>query len=645
MYGFYMHGCRNVIGAGSTTYIVRAMHITFDWANKSPPASTSVAAHRRRNQNPIASRQIEATTLGLEIEGSLPNGEARGVTRGVAKGMERHVWWAPWFNWLVPSTGGITAAVRSFLAALSGRSTAGHDRRDDGGIASIVARTVLLPVFSVGLMTLVLLATDRYVALKFELIVYLIPVVIAAARWGLVSAMVSALAAAAMTDFFFLPPFYSFAINDPNQIVDLVLFVFVALVTSNLAARLRSEVDASRRREYEIHNLYEFSRRLAQCSTASDLVRAIQEYLSVHLGCQAHLIRAQDAYDDIEEDPQSSRTVPERIRRVADEMIAVRESGSRLLTDPDDECLWVVWSVTSRMADHGILAVNLGHHSEQDSGKLNDRIDALLSEASVTLSRIDAASALANANVRVESDALKAALIGTASHELRSPVAAILGSTSVLDQMPALQGNDKLRALVGGMHREAKRLDCDIQNLLDTVRITDNGIKPHLSWIDPADIIAAAIKHRSQRLLGHRLKVDVDPNLPLVHIDTVLIEQAVGQLLENAVKYSPPDSDIAVVARADGDCVALTVSDNGVGLTEEEAAQLFRRAVRGRRHIGSVPGLGLGLWIAKIFVSANGGTLLADSAGPGRGTTMSIRLPVRESARSTPRASAHAQAS
>src|SRR5262249_52560975 len=152
--------------------------------------------------------------------------------------------------------------------------------------------------------------------------------------------------------------------------------------------------------------------------------------------------------------------------------------------------------------------------------------------------------------------------------ELRSPVAAILGTASVLDQILALQGDQKVRSLVEGMHLEAKRLDSDIQNLLDTARITDNGLKPHLVWTDPADIVTAAIRQRSHRIAAHKLNVDVDPKLPLVHVDQVLLEQAVGQLIENAVKYSPVGSDIAVVARAEEGEVVLSVADKGVGLTE-----------------------------------------------------------------------------
>jgi K+-sensing histidine kinase KdpD len=537
----------------------------------------------------------------------------------------------------------VLIAVQWLAAAFAQFSAEAGTRKESLGVLGAVARTLLLPLGCVGVTTILVDLVLENSTLKFEPIIYLIPVVICAIRWGLLAALVGVAASAAVADFFFLPPVYSFAISDPSQIIELLLFLFVAVVTSNLAARLKNEADATRRREHEIHNLYEFSRRLALCSTANDLVSAIQEYLSIHLGCAAYLIRLTPNFDEHHVAAEST-AVPASIGREAKEMIAARETGSRLAIEPDKQCLWVLKSVTTKMSDHGVLAVNLGKNSEPDTRKLNDRVDELLSEAIATLTRIDAVAALANANVRLESDVLKTALIGTASHELRSPVAAILGSTSVLDQMPALRANHTMHSLVDGMHREAQRLDKDIQNLLDTVRITDSGIKPHLVWTDPADIFSAAIRQRSHRVAAHKLKVDIDPALPLLNIDPVLLEQAVGQIIENAAKYSPAGSDIAIVARAEREHVVLSVTDHGVGLTSEEADALFRRAVRGRRHVGNIPGLGLGLWIARIFVAANGGTVVAESAGPGRGTTMSIRLPVRGNLAMTPAAEADAQA-
>jgi K+-sensing histidine kinase KdpD len=493
-------------------------------------------------------------------------------------------------------------------------------------VMRILARTALYPTACVALTTALMVLVLRYTALEFESILYLIPVLICAIRWGFVSAIVGICASAGVADFLFIPPFYTFVISDPKQIVEIALFLFVALVTSNLAARLKNEVDTSHRREREIQNLYEFSRRLALCSTAGDLIKAIQDYLFIRLGCEAHLIRL--AFFHPGDREADDEMVPQSIAREAKEMIAARESGSRLVTEPATKSIWALKHITTTTAEHGVLAVNLGKPRDSGAHKLNDRIDALLLEAIAMLTRIDAAAALTKANIRLESEILKTALVGTASHELRSPVAAILGTASVLDQMLALQGDEKVRSLVDGMHLEAKRLEGDIQNLLDTARITDTGVKPRLVWTDPADILAAAIRQRSHRLATHKLSVDIDPELPLVNVDPVLLEQAVGQLIENAVKYSSGGAGIAITARVEDGEVELAVADQGVGLTEEEASHLFLRAYRGRRHLGNVPGLGLGLWIARIFVVASGGTLSADSPGAGLGTTMSIRLPV-----------------
>jgi K+-sensing histidine kinase KdpD len=511
---------------------------------------------------------------------------------------------APFVNWLF----GSESAKASF------------------SVVRILVQIALYPLVSVAITTALTAVVLHYTAVKFKLIVYLIPVVICAIRGGFASAIVCVFASAAVADFLFIPPLYTFVISDPEQIFEMALFLFVALVTSNLAARLKTEVDTSHSREEEIHNLYELSRRLALSSTAGDLLKAIQDYLSVRLGCEALLIRSAsletsrgDADDDV---------VPEPIAREAKNMVIAREPGSRFVTEPNTNSLWALKYITTAMAEHGVLAVNLGKAGGPGTSNLNERIDELLLEASATLTRIDVAAALAKANMRLESEVLKTVLLGTASHELRSPVAAILGAASVLDRMPALKGDEDARSLVDGMHREAKRLYGDIQNLLDTARITNAGVKPHLTWTDPTDILTAAIRHRSHIIGAHKLSVSVDPEMPMVNVDALLLQQAIGQLIENAVKYSPAGSDIAVMARAEDGHAILLIADQGAGLTEEESNNLFRHAYRGRRHVGNVPGLGLGLWIARILIAVNGGTLSARSAGPGCGTTMSIRLPV-----------------
>jgi K+-sensing histidine kinase KdpD len=529
------------------------------------------------------------------------------------------------------SLSGSSAASRLRKAAARLRRSAAFLRAGEAEafdlrpLLALLAPMVVYPLACVAATTALLCLAVEYAALEFDLAIFLIPVVVSAVRWGRVAAIVAVCASAAVADYLFIPPIYTFVITDPRQAVELALFVFVALVTSHLAARLRSHVDTLRRRDHEIENLYEFSRRLASCTTAGELLSAIQDYLSVHLGCQAHLIHLAAFHPGCDD---GDERVPRRIAREAADMVTARQNGSRLVTDGETDDSWALKYIATTVAGHGVLAINLGKPAGRGMDKLKQHSDTALSQATAMLTRIDAAAALAKANIRLESEFLQAALIDTASHELRSPVAAILGSASVLDQVPALRDDEKLRSLVDGMHNEAERLHTDIRNLLDTVRITDAGIRLHKEWTDLADIVAAAIRQRMRRTGAHRLTVNVDPKLPLVNVDPVLIEQAAGQLIENAAKYSPAGSEIAVAAGIEEGHVVLSVTDTGAGLTAEEADHLFHRAWRGRRHVGNVPGLGLGLWIARIFVAANGGTLSARSQGPGMGTTMSIHLPL-----------------
>jgi K+-sensing histidine kinase KdpD len=484
------------------------------------------------------------------------------------------------------------------------------------------------PLALVGAMTALAGAVVKYSPVGFDAIVYLIPVMISAVRWGVVSAVVAAIASVAASDFFFLPPIYSFAVRDPGEIVNLALFLLVAIVTGNLAAQLRSQAHDAVRRENEISDLYLLSRHLAICSTAADLVAAIQEYLSSRLGARAFLIRRSDdnGGDDI---AIISPTMSARLRSTASEMAAAQDASTRLIFDSELQNLWALRLMTTNAPDQGVLAICLGNHVVDATSEVNERIESILAEAAAALARIDAAAAFNNVNLRNRSEFLKSALIGSVSHELRSPIASILGSASVLDRIPSLREDPRVRGLVEGLHKEAKRLDNDIQNLLDTVRIVDTGIVPVMEWTDPGDVVAAAIQQCSHRLDDHRVLVDIDQATPLLMLDARLVEQAVGQILQNAAKYSPASTTISIsVAPGPGE-VMIGIADEGMGLMPGEEAQMFRRGFRGERQLGGIPGLGLGSWIAKIFVSANGGVVAARSRGLGLGTTITITFPLR----------------
>jgi K+-sensing histidine kinase KdpD len=487
------------------------------------------------------------------------------------------------------------------------------------------AYPVLISITLVTVVTICLMFVQEFVLLHLIPLVYVIPVIIAATRWGIVPALSTAVVSAAASDFFFIPPLYSLWIYDPQEAIDLILFLFVAVVTSNLAARLRREVDLSHRREKEIRLLYGFSRRLAGCFTTSDLYPAIEDFLADNLGHPVVLIET-GAELDGKLRMHSRVALPQRALDEVAEMMAANEFHARTIVDPATQQVWLLRSTSSDTIEYGIIAANLNHDLKAVKD-LEQHIDIILGEVAATFKRLNMSRTIGEAKLRTQVDLFKEVLIGTVSHELRTPLASILASAGILCQAPEIMKNDRLSLLVQATHDEAERLNGEIQKLLDATRTTARGVRPKLNWVDPTDIVNAAIAQRRSKLATHELDVEISEDLPLVQVDTVLMEQALGQLLENSAKYSLKGTTIRVSARAEDRRVVLSVRDNGVGFKPSEKSLPFRQRFRGQQHRAPAAGAGLGLWIANAFVAANGGTLDFTSRGQGLGTTASIYLP------------------
>ena len=483
---------------------------------------------------------------------------------------------------------------------------------------------LLFSLGSVSLVTALLMLTEQPIAASLVPIAYLVPVIIAATRWGIWPATLASIVSMAEADFFFFPPIFSFQVDDPQEVIDLLLFLVVALVSSNLASRLRQETETLRQRERDIQNLYDFSRRLAACFTVSELVSAIDNYLAQTLGQPAVFFAARS--DGQLEQPKSG-PVPKAVRESVTSAIAAAGNSVRSVIDASTQNVWLLRVVSSETAILGLVAVNIGAGSTDTLAIKTHRVEAILEEVSLTLQRIDIEKAMEDARLRLQAQLLRDAFHGTLSHELRTPLATIRGSASVLDSVPVIQKDERARSLVEAITDEVAELDGFIQSLLNATRVTAGGVTPHLEWTDPRDILNAAIKARARRLVAHKIETELADDLPLVNVDSGLIEESCGQLLENAAKYSPSGSTIVVSARRKQNDVVLSISDQGVGITVDEQPHLGRRLFRSQRHQASIPGSGLGFWIASIFVGANGGTIDITSPGQGLGATASITLP------------------
>jgi two-component system sensor histidine kinase KdpD len=490
-----------------------------------------------------------------------------------------------------------------------------------GGAGGILAALGLVTV-----VTLILEIVKTFIELPPIAITYLIPVLIAAIRWGYLSAMVTTLAGAFCSAFFFYRPLHTIYVEDPARRLSLTIFAIVAVVASHLAVRMRREAEIVRKREKEIHDLYAFSRRLAAGHSTSEIFDAIQKHLSAVVGRKVALFEPRPAAEGKPE-PIGEGDVPQNVRAAVTAVLAGRATAGTAIADHQGN-LWLVRAVSRKAPDLGVIAIDLGQKTPESEEEIRARIEAVLHDAASTLEQLGLAHALTEVRMRAESERFRDALIGSVSHELRTPLSSILGAATVLRNAPAVAGDPRLVALANVVHDESERLNNEIQNLLDATRISGEALHPKLEWAEMADVVNTALERRRGPCGAHAIDVELPGRMPLVQVDAVLIEKALGQILANAVKYSPPGSRVMIRGWQEGGVFALSVSDQGAGLSAEDSSHLGERFFRGRRHIHSTPGSGLGFWIANAFVSANGGTIEATSAGENKGTTVTMRLPI-----------------
>src|SRR5215813_15003981 len=415
------------------------------------------------------------------------------------------------------------------------------------------ALSVLKSLLFVGITTVALLIVEQFFSLRHLILIYLIPVVIAAMNLGMVPAIIAAIASGAATVFFFYPPIYSFLVEDPQHLVEVLLFGFVASVTGLLATNLKRQADLARRRETEMRELYAFSRRLVAAHTTSDIYTAIREHLASIIGYPTLLFEI-ITHGGAGATVSNEGRAPGKAKRAAELMVEGHKgSGKGSVVEDGEGRVWLVRAISGKAEDFGVLAIDLGSRAGKYIDTIRERIDTIVADATATLERLDLAHALSDARVRSETEALRDALIGSVSHQLRTPLVSILGAATVISRAPGNSGDPRLASLVNILRNEVDRPNHDVQDLLDAALISSKGVRLDCEWVEPADIVNAAVDRRQPLLSGHRVLLDVSDELPLVYVDPILLEQALGQLVDNAVKYSHPGSAITIAARSDCD--------------------------------------------------------------------------------------------
>src|SRR5215471_4032845 len=473
------------------------------------------------------------------------------------------------------------------------------------------------------------LLLKHFIAVQSISLVFLTAVLASAIIWGLWPSLFAAALSVLAYNFFFLPPLYTFTVADPENLLALFFFLIVAIIVSNLTARTRSQVLTARLRAKNTAELYAFSRKVAGIGALDDLLWATAYQISSMLNVRTVLLLPAKDEEGIE---VASGYPPEDQLDAADMAAARwtwehnRAAGRGADTLPGGKRLFLPLRTGSGPV--GVIGIDRdvpGPLLTPDERRL---LDALCDQAAVAIERISLAKGLDQARVLAETERLRAALLTSISHDLRTPLASILGAVSSLRSFPERYGAAEREDLLETLQEEAERLNRFVANLLDMTRLQSGAIELKLEFIDVAEIVGSALQRAGNVLAGHRVEVALEPSLPMVRLDATLFEQVLFNLLDNAAKYSPAGTRIDLRASRDGELVEIEVVDEGPGIPPGDFERIFDKFYRVQAQDRRRAGTGLGLAICRGFVEALGGWILARNRRDRSGAVLTIRMPV-----------------
>ena len=455
---------------------------------------------------------------------------------------------------------------------------------------------------------------------------YLLVVVAASLTLGRGPSLLAAILSVAAFDFFFIPPYGTFSVDDPRHVVTFAVMLLVATVTDHLTRRVRDQARDAEEREHRTAALYEMSRDLAGAVERGELVASAASHIA-HVFEGDVIVLVPDGEELTPVRRPGDRELSSEERGVARWVWANgREAGLGAQTFPAAAGLFLPLSTS-----HGPLGV-LGL-VPRDRTRLADPVErrflaAFAAQMAMALERARLSEENARGRVETERERLRNALLSSVSHDLRTPLSVIEGAATTLLGEPAEMNAAVRRDLLETIHEEAESLNRRVRNLLDMTRVEAGALDLDIEWQSLEEVVGAALERVERGQAPHRISVELPAGLPLVACDGALLQQVIVNLLENALKYTPADAAVVIAARERRGEVVVSVADRGPGIPagdEERIFTKFYRATTDRR----VGGVGLGLAICRAIVGAHGGRIWAESR-EGGGAVFRLALPQKD---------------
>ncbi|MBI2893000.1 MAG: sensor histidine kinase KdpD [Deltaproteobacteria bacterium] len=475
----------------------------------------------------------------------------------------------------------------------------------------------LYAIAIVGLSTAACWLTRGTLSLADQAMIFLLGVLGVASKLSRGPALLAAVASVAALDFFFVPPFFTFAVSELRYVITFAVMLVVGLTVSSLTVRIRTQAEAARQRERRMAALWAISRELGAATGADNVGRIGARHLAETIEAPVELLLA-GADGELREvgGVQGPQSVLQAARWAFEHG---KPAGSGTDTLPSSTAL--VLPLMGTQAVLGVVTVDLTDRSSPTPSQ-RQLLDTLVAQTALALERARLAQEARAAETRAEREELRNALLSSVSHDLRTPLASITGAaTALIDGDPPRAAREDLLETI---HEEADRLNRLVGNLLDMTRLESGGFRLRKEWVPIEEVVGCALNRLERALSGRRVELDLPADLPLVALDPVLVEQVFINLLENAAKYTRPETPIEIGARAARETVVIEVADRGPGLAAGAEERVFEKFFRA---CSAPAGSGLGLTICRGILQAHGGQITAENR-PGGGALFRITLPV-----------------